>query len=78
MSTAFMTDRIETRMEVVCSRGKHVGTVDHVLGDQIQLTQGDSEDGAHHLIPASMVATVDTKVHLTKTSDEVRRAWTTG
>jgi hypothetical protein len=73
-----MADRIEKRMEVVCSKGKHIGTVDQILGDQIKLTKNDSEDGMHHLIPASMVATVDTKVHLTKTCDEVRRVWTTG
>ena len=78
MSTAFLVDRIEERMEVVCSKGRHVGTVDHVLGDQIKLTKDDSEDGMHHLIPASMVATVDTRVHLTKSCDEVRRAWTSG
>ena len=76
MSTAMMADKIRERMEVVCSKGMHGGTVDHVLGDRIKLTKGDSADGMHHLIPASIVATVDTKVHLTKPCEEVRQAWT--
>ena len=76
MSMTLLADRIEERMEVVCSKGMHVGTVDHVVDDRIKLTKNDSEDGKHHLIPASMVATVDTKVHLTKPCDEVRRVWT--
>lgn len=75
MST--VSENIEEHMEVVCSKGMHVGTVDHVLGDQIKLTKNDSEDGQHHLIPASMVATVDTKVHLSKPCDEVKKTWQT-
>lgn len=75
MSTASLHDSIKERMEVVCSKGMHVGTVDHVLGDQIKLTKTDSEDGMHHLIPTSFVASVDTKVHLTKPCDEVKKVW---
>ena len=37
MSTANVADSIKEHMEVVCSKGMHVGTVDHVLGDQIKL-----------------------------------------
>ena len=76
MSTASLNHTIEERMEVVCCRGKHLGTVDHVVGDQIKLTKQDSEDGKHHLIPASLVGSVDIKVHLTKPCEEVKRAWT--
>ncbi len=72
-----LTPKIEERQEVLDSRGAHVGTVDHVDGDQIKLTRRDSADGKHHLIPASMVCSVDTKVHLTKTFDEVKEIWTT-
>jgi hypothetical protein len=77
MSTALMTDQIQEHMEVVCSKGMHVGTVDHVQGDQIKLTRNDSEDGKHHLFPISMVGTVDTKVHLLKSCDELKKVWTT-
>ncbi len=73
MSTA--SRNIQEHMEVVCSKGMHVGTVDHVQGDQIKLTKNDSEDGMHHLIPASLVASVDTKVHLSQPCDEVKKTW---
>jgi hypothetical protein len=77
MSVASLQDQIQERMEVVCSKGMHVGTVDHVLGDQIKLTRNDSEDGKHHLFPTSMVSSVDTKVHLLKPCDELKKVWTT-
>jgi hypothetical protein len=75
MSTVSFNNQIQDRMEVVCSKGMHLGTVDHVEGDQIKLTKRDSEDGLHHLIPASLVCSVDTKVHLTKSCDEVKKVW---
>ena len=67
--------KVEEYMEVVCSRGMHVGTVDRVDGSQLKLTKGDSDDGMHHLIPSSLVASVDAKVHLSKTCDEVKASW---
>lgn len=73
MST--VADKIAEHMEVVGSDGGHVGTVDHVQGDQIKLTKNDSTDGKHHLIPTSLVATVDTRVHLSKSGDEVKGSW---
>ena len=68
---------ITEHMEVLCSKGMHLGTVDHVLGDEIKLTKNDSEDGMHHLIPTSLVASVDTKVHLSKPCDEIKQSWKT-
>jgi hypothetical protein len=76
MGTVTSHNRIREHMEVVCSKGMHLGTVDHVDGDQIKLTRRDSEDGMHHLIPTSLVASVDTKVHLSGPSDEVKKVWT--
>jgi len=75
MSTGTSGQNVKERMEVVCSQGTHLGTVDHVLGDQIKLTKSDSDDGMHHLFPTSLVASVDTRVHLSKPSDEVKRIW---
>jgi hypothetical protein len=75
MGTTTVSHNIEEHMEVVCSKGMHVGTVDHVQGDQIKLTKTDSDDGMHHLIPAELVSSVDTRVHLTKPCDEVKRIW---
>ena len=73
MSTA--TDQVKEHLEVVCSKGDHVGTVDHVNGDQIKLTKNDSTDGKHHIFPASLVASVDSKVHLSVDGGELKKVW---
>jgi hypothetical protein len=49
--------------------------VDHVDGDQIRLSRRDSEDVMHLLIPTSLVALVDTKVHLSEPCEKVRKLW---
>ena len=70
------TAAIREHMEVVGSDGQHVGTVDHVNGDQIKLTRNDpAAGGQHHLIPTSMVASVDTQVRLSQPADRVRQQW---
>ena len=62
--------------EVLGSDGQHVGTVDHVRGDQILLTKTDKDAGGHHhRIPSSWISRVDDKVHLSKTAEEAKRAW---
>lgn len=70
------TTAIREHMEVVGSDGQHVGTVDHVNGDQIRLTRTDpSAGGQHHLIPTSLVASVDTQVRLSQPAEQVRGMW---
>jgi len=72
------TSVIREHMEVVCSRGSPLGTVDKVEGDAIKLTRSDPEaNGRHHLIPLSWVASVDHCVRLNKTCDEARWEWQT-
>lgn len=67
---------IREHMEVVGSDGKHVGTVDHVQGEQIKLTRKDpAAGGEHHLIPTSLVQSVDTQVRLSQPAAQVRGAW---
>ena len=55
------------------SPGVHVGTVDHMDGENyIKLNKKDSADGKHHWIPVSWVESVDDKaVYLNKTQSEV-------
>jgi hypothetical protein len=73
------TSNIREHMPVVASDGKHVGTVDHLEGQQIKLTRNDpSAQGQHHYIPTNWVDNVDEHVHLNKTSQEVTQQWTTG
>lgn len=71
------TDQIREHMEVLGADGVHVGTVDHLEGqDQIKLTRKDPKaQGQHHLIPTGWVDRVDNKVHLKKTSADVMSNW---
>ncbi len=62
-----MHDNIREHMEVIGADGVHVGTVDHVRGDRIQLTKKDSGGAGfggghqdhHHFIPMGLVASVE-------------------
>jgi hypothetical protein len=48
-----MLDRqqIKEHMEVADASGQHVGTVDHLDGDNIKLTRTDSPNGEHRELP---------------------------
>ncbi|MPY65189.1 DUF2171 domain-containing protein [Deinococcus sp. SDU3-2] len=57
-----MRERLEAQgehMQVKDVNGEHVGTVDHVEGDQLKLTRTDSPDGQHHYVPLSQVESMD-------------------
>lgn len=71
------TKKIREHMEVLGSDGKHVGTVDHLEGqDQIKLTKTDpAANGKHHLIPVAWIDHIDQKVHLTKPGKDVMSEW---
>jgi hypothetical protein len=68
---------IKEHMEVVGSDGGHVGKVDHVLGEEIELAKFDMGAGfRHHLIPVTWVETIqDDKVRLSMTKDEAKASW---
>jgi len=70
-------DQIKEHMEVVDSQGKFVGKVDHVMGDQIKLTKNDDPQHEHHIIPVTVVQSVDEKVHLSQSIDQIRSTWQT-
>jgi hypothetical protein len=71
------TKKIREHMEVLGSDGKHVGTVDHLEGqDQIKLTKTDpAANGKHHLIPVAWIDHIDQKVHLTKPGKDAMSEW---
>ena len=71
------TSQIREHMEVVGSDGGHVGKVDKVQGDQIELAKFDFGSGfKHHLIPITWVETVqDDKLCLNLTKDAAKAAW---
>lgn len=60
-------------LQVKDVNGEHVGTVDHMEGeDQIKLTKNDSTDGQHHYVQLSQVESMDdVAVYLNVTRDEV-------
>ncbi|MDP3854322.1 DUF2171 domain-containing protein [Phenylobacterium sp.] len=68
---------IREHMEVIGSDGGHVGRVDHVLGDEIELAKLDLGGGLkHHLIPITWVDDVeDDKVRLNLTQDAAKASW---
>jgi hypothetical protein len=68
---------IREHMEVVGSDGRHVGRVDHVLAEEIELAKLDLGSGLkHHLIPLSWVDYIDEdKVRLNLTEDAAKAAW---
>jgi len=67
---------ISEHMEVVGSDGGHVGRVDHIQGEEIELAKLDMPGlGKHHMIPRSWVNWVDDKVHLSISKDEALARW---
>ena len=70
---------IVQHMEVVGSDGGHVGRVDHVVGDEIELTKLDLTAGLkHHMIPLSWVDRVeDDTIYLDRTKETVKGTWRT-
>jgi len=64
-------------MDVVGSDGGHVGRVDHVMGEEIELTKMDMASGLkHHMIPLSWVDYIDDDgVHLNRTKDTAKSEW---
>lgn len=60
-------------LQVKDVNGEHVGTVDHMEGDQLKLTKNDSPDGQHHYVPLSQVESMDdVAVYLNVGRDQVQ------
>ena len=72
-----MNPGIRDHMEVIGSDGGHVGRVDHVVGQEIELAKLDLGAGLkHHLIPLTWVDdVVDDKVRLNITKEAAKAAW---
>jgi len=70
------TTQIREHMEVIGSDGEHVGTVDHMDGDdKIKLAKKDpAAGGEHHWVNVSDVDHIDEHVHLKITGSEVNQA----
>lgn len=66
--------QIREHMEVVGSDGKHIGKVDKVRGNELELTRALMV-GKHHFLPISLVARVDDKVRLSVTEEGAKDMW---
>ena len=67
---------IHENMPVVSSQNGQFAVVDHMEGAKvIKLNKDDS--GQHHYIPLAWVTSIDDKVHVDRTEDEVMKAWAT-
>jgi hypothetical protein len=73
------SSEIREHMEVVGSDGGHVGRVDKVMGDEIELTKLDLGSGLrHHMIPLTWVEQIDQDtVRLNMTKEAAKAAWRT-
>jgi hypothetical protein len=71
--------QIREHMEVVGSDGGHVGRVDKVMGEEIELSKLDLSAGLrHHMIPISWVEMIDDDtVRLNMTKEAAKAAWRT-
>lgn len=69
--------QIRERMEVVGSDGGHIGRVDHVTGNEIELAKLDLGSGLkHHMIPMTWVDHLEgDKVCLNLTKDAAKTRW---
>jgi hypothetical protein len=69
--------QIREHMEVVGSDGGHVGRVDHVVGQEIELSKLDLSSGLkHHMIPISWVDRIEEdEVRLNRTKEAAKREW---
>ena len=69
--------QIGEHFEVVGSDGHHVGRVDHVIGDQIELAKLDVAGGfKHHVIPVSWASRIEeNKVFLSMSADDAKAQW---
>jgi hypothetical protein len=67
---------IHENMPVVCSQNGQFAVVDHLEGQAaIKLNKDDT--GQHHYIPLAWVTSIDDKVHIDRTGDEVMKEWAT-
>ena len=71
------SSQIREHMEVVGSDGGHVGKVDKVMGEEIELAKFDMGSGLkHHMIPVSWVEQVeDNKICLNMTKEAAKASW---
>ncbi|HVU29077.1 MAG TPA: DUF2171 domain-containing protein [Sphingomicrobium sp.] len=68
--------RIREGMEVVDSEGTRIGTVARIEGGHLKILRNDQEPrNAHQFVSPELVGSVDERVCLKLSWDELRRLW---
>ena len=68
--------RIREGMEVVDTDGTRVGTVARVEGGHLKIIRPEQEPrNAHQFVSPELIQSVDERVHLGRSWDELRRLW---
>jgi len=65
--------QIQKHMDVVSSRNEPLGSVDHVQGSSVKLVR--DAVGQHHFVPITWIESIDDKIHLARSAEEVERLW---
>jgi hypothetical protein len=65
--------QIQKHMDVVSSQNEPLGSVDHIQGSELKLVRDVL--GQHHFVPIAWIASIDDKIHLTRSAEEVERLW---
>jgi hypothetical protein len=68
--------RIADGMAVVDPQGTRVGTVARVEGGHLKIVRPDQDPrNAHQFVGSELIQSVDDRVHLNRSWDELRRLW---
>jgi hypothetical protein len=65
--------QIQKHMDVVSSQNEPLGSVDHVQGSAVKLVRDVL--GQHHFVPITWIESIDDKIHLKRSAEEVERLW---
>jgi hypothetical protein len=67
---------IREEMEVVDTVGTRIGTVARIEGGHLKVLRNDQEPrNAHQFVGPELIHSVDDRVHLARSWDELRRLW---
>src|SRR5215213_1545370 len=68
--------KIRDGMDVVDPFSTHIGTVARVEGGHLKIVRLDQKPrNAHQFVSPELIASVDDRVHLDRSWDELRRLW---
>jgi hypothetical protein len=71
-----MLARIREGMEVVDSDGTRIGTVARIEGGHLKILRNDQDPrNAHQFVSSELIHSVDDRVRLSRSWDELRRLW---